>query len=114
MKKQRCSHTDEEDPDKICVRMGAVSLAPRWGTEKGYSVSLGCIEDKESKNKGRARTTRRRSVCILGDSFLFPPFPVEGGGKKKRGWSNRASCCFCVLSVVSCLLLLCGDYLHNR
>jgi len=31
MKKQRCSHIDEEDPGGVCVRKGAVSLENRWG-----------------------------------------------------------------------------------
>ena len=57
-----CSHTDEEDPDGICVRMGAVSLENRWGTEENYSFSLGCVEEKESKRKRQARTTRKRKV----------------------------------------------------
>ena len=59
VKKQRWSHTDEEDPDRICVLMGAVLLGNRWGTKEGYSVSLGCDEE-ESKKKGRARSTRKR------------------------------------------------------
>ena len=62
VKKQRCSHTDEEDLDGICVRMGAVLLENRWGIKENHSVSLGCVEEKESKKKGRARTTRKRKV----------------------------------------------------
>jgi len=42
--------------------MGAVSLENHWGTEEDYSVSLGCAEEKESKKKGWARTTKKRRV----------------------------------------------------
>ena len=71
MKKQRCSHTDKEDPDGICVRMGAVSLDNHWGTEENYSVSLGCVEEKELKKKKMLRyhdDSHLNKVCVV----LYP------------------------------------------
>ena len=62
VKKQQCSHTDEGDLDGIYVRMGAVLLENCWGTKEDNFVSLGCVEEKESTKKGRARATRERKV----------------------------------------------------
>lgn len=63
-KQRRCSHTDDDEEDQggiCCVRMGAVTLENRWGTEEAYSVS--CLEEKEPRRKkGQVRTPRKRRV----------------------------------------------------
>ena len=104
VKKQRCSHTDEEDPGGICVRMGAVSLENRWGTEvENYSVSLGWVRSRrEGVEEDRAgeNDIENKGVNLCIDGFLFFFLRSGKGEGRRRGGGVTVT----VVVFVSCQL----------
>jgi len=59
----------------VCV-WERCQLDNRWGTEEGYSVSLGSVEEKSFEEEGVGVNNKGKDSEMLGGSFSFLSFCV--------------------------------------